>query len=350
MEVHPIHQPADSSALAELARLVETLEQRGLALELSQANPESRRVELFIASGCSQRCTFCCESERIQRKEFMAFEELDDKLVACARGDTQVVQFMGGEATLHPRFADALRRAKDLGLGTYVITNLLRWEDRAFAEAVGPWLDDIMISVHAHDDRSGEVVTGRRDWWSRFAAAAVNARETLGPRRRASTVLTRHNVDGIEAITDVILTLGVQAWIFGNPVPVRGSSEMALASTLPLADQRALGPRLEAIAARCRASGCRFVSFCMPHCVLPPALRAYTHDDHIDDQDLSETADVAVDEVTFWSRADYLPRTRPIRLGRRRPPVCDPCTVRDRCGGYFSAWLDRHGDEGLVPL
>lgn len=316
----------------------------------SKRGQPGKRVELFIASGCNLHCAFCCESDRIQRKAFMPWEELDKKLVAAAGAGIDVIQFMGGEATLHPRFPDALKRAKELGLGTYVITNLMRWQRRDFAEAVGPWLDEVMVSMHAGDAETGATVTGVSNWWKGFQVAAENAQDTLQGRVRASTVLTRHNVDHLEAIAGALLKFHPHAWVMGCAVPVEGTRVPAEDLNLTLTELKALRPRFEALSKRCAEAGCKLVFFSMPHCVLGPSLWDDSHDLWVGDQDLTDAAPSDADTVTFWSQADDLPRTRPVTLARTRAEECGDCSRKRLCGGHFAAYLRRHGAHELEPI
>ena len=314
------------------------------------ADAPEKRLELFIASGCNLQCSFCCESERIARKSFMPWSEIESKLQAAARDGIHVVQFMGGEATLHPQFAEALQAAKALSLTTYTITNLMRWQQPEFAQSVAPWLDEVMVSMHALGDEAGELVTGRAGWWRGFSEAVVQARSTLRARVRASTVLTRHNVDDLEAIADVLLTLRPHAWVMGSAVPVPGARVDPLDSNLSLTELRALRPRFAALHARCAAAGCQLVFFAMPHCALGPNLWDATHDGFVDDQDLADGAPSTVQAVTFWSRADDLERRKHITLGRTRTARCAGCAREQLCGGHFSAYFARHGDGELEPV
>ncbi|MCO4769219.1 MAG: radical SAM protein [Deltaproteobacteria bacterium] len=316
----------------------------------SKEGEAGRRLELFVASGCNLHCAFCCESDRIQKKAFMPWPELERKLLEAAAAGVDVIQFMGGEATLHPQFPDALKRAKELGMGTYVITNLMRWQRREFAEAVGPWLDEVMISMHAGDAETGHEVTGVRNWWRGFQVAAQNARETLRGRVRASTVLTRHNVDHLEQIAEELLRFEPHAWVMGCAVPVEGTRVPAADLNLTLTDLRGMRDRFVALSARCAARGCKLVFFSIPHCVLGPELWDDSHDLWLGDQDLSDNAPSAPESVTFWPKADDLSIPRPITLARRRSAVCDGCQRAELCGGHFAAYLDLHGDGELKAI
>lgn len=351
LQVHPDGTPADPAVYRALADRVLALDRRGLRWERPAA--AGRRLELFISSGCNLHCYFCCESTRIREKSWMPWEQIDGYLTRAAAEGVAVIQFMGGEATLHPRFPDALRRARALGMGTFVITNLLRWEDPAFADAVAPVLDEVMVSVHAWGAGAGERVTGRAGWWERFGRAAENARRTLaappsGCRVRASTVLSRDNVDDLERIADVVLSFRPTTWVMGAGVPIPEARRDVLDGNLTLSELAQLRPRFEALAARCRAQGCRLVTFCIPHCVLGPALWDDSHDFVVGDQDLSPNADPLA--VNFWSQAEYLTAPRAVTLARSRPSACTGCTREAVCGGYFTEYFARVGDAEVRPV
>lgn len=280
----------------------------------------------------------------------MPWDELEARLRALAGQGFDVVQFLGGEATLHPRFVDALALARRLGMATFVITNLLRWQDRDFARQVGPLLDEVMVSLHAWGPEAGRAVTGSGSFWESWLAASANARDTLRGRVRGSTVLTRASAPDLELIAGEILALGPQSWIMGNAVPTPGTRTDVVGELLTIPELVAMRPRLLAQLTRCAAAGCRLVFFCFPHCALGPEAWDDAHDLVIDDQDLSDLAPDSEEDVTFWSRADGLPRQSRVVLGRTRPAACEGCARACVCGGHFRAYFERHGTAGIAPV
>lgn len=348
--------PADTAVFDALAKLLVAADEAG-ALGVpgeaggpAEAPGAAPRLEFFIANGCNLHCRFCCESERIARKGTMEWSELAAGLAAAAARGTRVVQFMGGEATLHPRFVEACAEAKRLGMRTYVITNVLRWEDRGFAEAVSPVLDEAMVSMHAHGAGAGGQVYGRAPWWTHFQAAMANFGETFAGTVHASTVLTRFSAPDLDRIADAILGLRPRAWVLGSAVPIAAARADAIDDDLRLDELRAMHPRLLALRERARAAGCRLVFFCIPDCVLGPELWEDSHDGYVGDQDLGAAAPGDTASVNFWSRADYLDAPRAVTLGRTRPPACDGCARAGRCGGYFTDYFARFGEGELRPV
>jgi MoaA/NifB/PqqE/SkfB family radical SAM enzyme len=342
----------------EMLRVLLSTARRGLRMPATrpvaadaQADASTRRVELFIASGCNLHCSFCCESERIAKKSFMPWPELEAKLRAAKEAGTGLVQFMGGEPTLHPRFTDALRLCRSLGMRSYTITNLLRWERRDFAEEVGPLLDEVMVSMHALGAERGREITAVRSWWPTFVEASRNAGETLLGRVQCATVLTRSNVADLERIAEHLLRFRPEAWVMGNAVPVVGTRADVVEQNLRLPELRALRPRFLALRDFVARHGCRLVFFSFPDCVLGGELWDHSHDRFVGDQDLSDQATGRVEEVSFWAQADYLDAPRPVTLGRTRPAEpCGACARRNVCGGWFSAYFERHGTSGLEAI
>ncbi len=136
----------------------------------------------------------------------------------------------------------------------------------------------------------------------------------------------------------------------GSAVPVAGTRGDVVSENLTLTELRAMQPRLLALSRRCAAAGCRLVFFAFPHCVLGPELWNDSHDLVIGDQDLSDAAPAELEDVTFWSRADYLERPRPVTLGRTRPPECHNCNRSSLCGGHYGSYFEEQGTDELRPM
>jgi MoaA/NifB/PqqE/SkfB family radical SAM enzyme len=306
--------------------------------------------ELFIADACNLRCTFCCESVRINRSSMMSWPKLEETLRNYARDGVNVVQFMGGEPSIHPNFIDALRLSRALGMRNYAITNLLRWTKRSFAEEVGPLLDELMISIHAIGEEAGERVTGRKYWWSQFQEAVKNAADTLTCPVYGATVLSKQSAANLEGVAEILVGLGATKWVMGNSVPIAEAPLNSLEINLGLSEQLEQMDRFEKIHRWTADHGCEMVFFCMPDCVLSEKLWPASHDRMLSDQDLLGTAS-AGEDVNFWSRTDFQKEeVRNVALGRRYADKCSNCSRHGTCGGYFDEYLQSVGDEELSPL
>ncbi|MBK8593587.1 MAG: radical SAM protein [Sandaracinaceae bacterium] len=198
------------------------------------------RVELFTQQRLRNlQCYFCIESERINSRSFMPWETIGEAPEENAARGVQLIQFMGGEATIHPRFVDALRLCRELGMRTFVILNLLRWARMDFAEEVTGLLDEVMISLHAFGDERGTHITGHSSWWRLFNTAFDNFLEHRGEERvRIATVMSRSNVDDLEKMAALLVRARPERWISGqrgahrrHPDSQRGRGTAALRAT-----------------------------------------------------------------------------------------------------------------------
>jgi MoaA/NifB/PqqE/SkfB family radical SAM enzyme len=309
---------------------------------------KSERLELFLSDHCNIACAFCWESERNARHRFMPWEDVTRHIDAAAARGVELVEWLGGEASAHPRFLEALAYAREKGLRNYLITNLLAFSSERFARDACDYLDEIMVSMHAWGEEGGLRVVQRKGWWPAFQRGLVNLKAHFRGGVRVSTVLTRYNVDDLEKIADALLDLRPRAWVFGNPVPSGDGKSRFSELSLTLDEQRALVPRIQALRARCEAVGAQLMLFCFPHCVVGPDLWDITHDRFMDEMDL-DLDDRWDEDVHVWPRAETITEIQPIRLARVRPPVCAPCERRKVCGGYFVTYLRERGVSELRP-
>src|SRR6476620_5599685 len=76
-----------------------------------------RKHWVRAVTACNSRCVFCLDSDT-PRNVFLPFAEVEGEL---RRGRDELgawkVIISGGEASLHPRFVDLVRRARELGYG-----------------------------------------------------------------------------------------------------------------------------------------------------------------------------------------------------------------------------------------
>lgn len=84
-------------------------------------------VWLEITGQCNLRCTHCyANSKPTGTHGTLTFEQWKAVIAQIQRLGVGMVQFIGGEPTLHPHFADLVRLATQTGLQVEVYTNLLR--------------------------------------------------------------------------------------------------------------------------------------------------------------------------------------------------------------------------------
>jgi radical SAM protein with 4Fe4S-binding SPASM domain len=81
-----------------------------------------RNVYFYITEACQLRCEHCYMGERLDRALKMPLSQIVDWLTTWRRMGGSKVTILGGEPTLHPNFADAVRFASRLGYEQVITT------------------------------------------------------------------------------------------------------------------------------------------------------------------------------------------------------------------------------------
>src|SRR3984893_11373822 len=74
-----------------------------------------RNVYLYITEACQLRCKHCYMGERLERALKMPLSRIVSPLATWRRMGGSKLTILGGEPTLHPNYADAIRFARKLG-------------------------------------------------------------------------------------------------------------------------------------------------------------------------------------------------------------------------------------------
>ena len=223
---------------------------------------------LEITPVCNNRCDGCLNvfAPRARSQKDNLLPPLDlvqwSSLLEKLAPHTQRFKLTGGEPTLHPQFAEIFQHIDRLGVEFVVFTNG-RWADPAGLLdllAGARWLKGILVSLHGAHQRSHDA----------FTDVVGSFQETIGNIERAtgrgiqvtiSTVLTRHNLSEIEALTDFAARLGAHHIVFNRYLGPITSSDMPAPQDLAAATQRINEIRRQG----------RSVKFgnCIPQCFIP---------------------------------------------------------------------------------
>lgn len=302
----------------------------------------SVRLDFFVTRECRNACVFCCESELMTGRQ-LPFADAVRTLAEERRRGAEVVQFLGGEPTLHERFPELAQAAKRMGMTTFVVTNGGRFSDPAFCERAFPWLDEIMVSVHGWDRASHEAVTRGRGAWANLRAALGNAGASFKGRLIGTTTVVGSNADGLGRIAELCAGFGAREYQVLTVVP-KGRGDRAFARLHPR--YRRLGPAFARLSSVCRRLGVELRFSGVPLCALGPDWRL-SHDLY---ENFSLDARPALDRpVDLW-REPGAPLDWTIELGRVKPAKCAPCALAPRCGGVYAAYQEAFGDDELVPF
>lgn len=187
-------------------------------------------VNFHLWQPCNMKCRFCFATfqdivQDILPKGHLAREGCLEVVDALAAAGFDKMNFAGGEPTLCPWLHDLIRRAKELGLTTSIVTNGSRitseWLDR-----VDGCLDWVTVSIDTLDPdkliRMGRITqTGplsESDYLRIF-----DLLKQRGLRAKINTVVTRANCD--EDLGCFIAKAGPERWKLLQVLPVKGQND-----------------------------------------------------------------------------------------------------------------------------
>ncbi|MFZ2448512.1 MAG: radical SAM protein [Syntrophobacteraceae bacterium] len=153
----------------------------------------TRRAVIDINRPCNARCRMCYYTYSQGEQWSKSLDDVRKELRAAKERGNTSVDFTGGEPTIYPEMAEAIRYAESIGLHTCIITNGLAVEKvKKLADAgCSEWL----LSVHGFEERQDQLLNVRGAWdkSNRTARHLVDS----GCFVRINCTLTRYNFEDL---------------------------------------------------------------------------------------------------------------------------------------------------------
>lgn len=196
----------------------ERLRERMLARERA-ANVKKHWVRLVTA--CNSRCIFCLDTDT-PRNVYIPEDDVRRELV---RGREQLhadkVILSGGEGSIHPKFIDFIRYAKQLGYGRIqTVTNGVMLSKREFYNnAVEAGLGEITYSLHGHTAELHDRLTGTPGAFRKLMKGMVRAIREGRIIVNVDVCINKQNVPYIDQIVELCLSVGVSEFDLLHVIP-----------------------------------------------------------------------------------------------------------------------------------
>lgn len=290
----------------------------------SEQMTSGAEVLVRLLEPCQARCAFCnCRG----RAPDMAIgpDAVLARLAEARASGASWVAYTGGEPTLVPELADYIRSAKELGFERVTIqTNGLKLAERAYLDTlVEAGLTAIVQSFHSDVAAIHDAIFQIEGAWEKGVQSLANAIDA-GLIVGINHVTTVQNAERLpEYVRFIAERFGTRPYVTLSVMAPQGWGAERLDLVPRLTDLR---PKLAGALDAARAAG---LTIFVPGLCGVPACQLPEH---------------------AWAFAELNDAT-PARIPSRRfARACDRCAVRSRCSGYWSAYLDHHGDAELVPL
>ncbi len=191
-------------------------------------------VNFHLWEPCNMRCRFCFATFQDVKQTVLPRGHLprEQALVVVeqlAAAGFDKITFAGGEPTLCPWLGELIARAKQRGLTTMLVTNGSRLLQPGWLDAVGAYLDWVVLSIDSTDPRTHERM-GRRiagkvgralSVEHYLAVAAELHRRNI--RLKVNTVVTAENAE--EDMGEFLLALRAERWKVLQVLPVVGQND-----------------------------------------------------------------------------------------------------------------------------
>lgn len=283
-----------------------------------RASSGPEKVIMNLTYACNNRCTFCAVGTRTQLHGHTESQH-EHLREYRARGVT-MVDFDGGEPTLHPDLTKTVRYARSIGYERINVTTNGRmafYEDYA-KKLVNSGLTTLLFSVHGPDARSHAQQVGVAEAFEQTVGGIRNCTKHAprGVELGMNVTLTKSNIDRLEALTQLAWDLGLR-WIniqfltpFGRATSmIAPDTEEAARITMGVIDRWKARMKVQIIN--------------LPFCFMPG------YEDHLEGDLLKLARHMIFVNNEDVNLAEYLAERRV------RKPVCQSCTRAVFCGGFY---------------
>ncbi len=194
------------------------LTERMLARE-SVANVRKHWVRLVTA--CNSRCVFCLDTDT-PRNMYLLEHDVHQEL---RRGREELnadkVILSGGEGSIHPKFIDFVRYAREIGYSrVQTVTNGYMFAKREFyLNAVEAGLGEITFSLHGHTPELHDRLTGVEGAFDRLMKGMIRARRDGRIIVNVDVCINKQNVAYIDQIVALCLSVGVNEFDLLHVIP-----------------------------------------------------------------------------------------------------------------------------------
>ena len=299
------------------------------------------KIVLFTGYACNNNCAFCVDEDKRGLPQKSTAELLSSVLQAKRRG-ADVLEIIGGEATIRADFSRVVSAAKKIGIAEVACaTNGRVFADLAAAKRiVASGIDSLIFSVHGPDARVHDALTRAAGSFSQLKKGLKNLKALGFKKINGNTTVVKQNMAALPRLAEFYIRNGVRnvEYIFVDPN--YGGARNNFRSLVPRISKAAPFMR-RALAAGLRAGMDQWKARYVPLCHFTGCLGQIRE---INEKTLFLTEHWAPDFINtdaIGSRAV---------VGRRKTGRCRGCLLYSACEGLWVEYLRNYGDLELKPV
>ena len=162
-----------------------------------------------LTYGCNLACIHCLSSSGRRDPRELTTAECKAVIDELQRLQVFYVNIGGGEPTIRPDFFELIEYCVDHGVGVKFSTNGSQIDAKAAKRLSGNDYIDIQISLDGADRETNDAIRGEGSWDMAIAAMDNLAAAKFG-QFKISVVITRHNVDQLDAFEALAAKYGAE--------------------------------------------------------------------------------------------------------------------------------------------
>jgi molybdenum cofactor biosynthesis enzyme MoaA len=196
----------------------EQLTERMLVREQA-ANVRKHWVRLVTA--CNSRCVFCLDTDTPRNVYLLEYDVHQELRRGREELNADKVILSGGEGSIHPKFVDFVRYAREIGYGrVQTVTNGYMFSKRDFfLKAVEAGLGEITFSLHGHTPELHDRLTGSEGAFNRLMKGMIRAVRDGRVIVNVDVCINKQNVAYIDQIVALCLSVGVNEFDLLHVIP-----------------------------------------------------------------------------------------------------------------------------------
>jgi cyclic pyranopterin phosphate synthase len=333
------------------------------------------RLHICVGYSCNNNCLFCMEEDREARFTRL-IDQSDDDVRRMMTFDPEAteVMFTSGEPTLHPRLAQFIAMARDLGFPTVgMITNGRLLSYRPYArKLLESGLNHVLVSVHGPDAHVHDGLTRAKGSFDQAMAGLANLlllkREYPNLKVHTSYVVNKRNYKLFREFFDVMVPFAVDQHVFNVMMPEGRGAEFFDQLVVKYSEVAA---EFKKFVDGLSPEGLRKVFMLdIPYCTtmgVKDSARGYVEryfhyepdstvlfEDGRDPSSKRPEADAEVYQrkVFDGDHHEFSKVTKTVhdQMVRIKRPECAGCGYNHLCRGVFTCYIDRFGWDEFVPV
>ena len=328
--------------MAIMLKLTDADRQAAVGVTTQQSG---HKFEIQLGHLCNNRCVFCSSGQltAMRAARTVPVEPIFAALEEARAAGARHVTFLGGEPTIHKRFLDAVKKARDLGFEHIVIfTNGVMFPYPGFIDSVtalGKF--EWRISIQGATEEAHVATTGRADSFHRILHG-LRELQRRGQLVTSNMCVNERSYRSLPEYPELLGSYGVRQLHVDivRPESIGERSEAYLREIMPrYADMAPFyAAMLEGFERRDPSFDINVGN--LPYCILP-AWGPYIH--HGGEPTVTKSSDATglEDSKNKYEWHESM---------RTHLPGCADCVFRPSCTGIFRAYLEMYGGDEFQPV